>query len=127
MPVWEQGAEDSLHEAKRSLDRVIQEYDKVPRGTEMEEFETPLLEIGAELDTTLRELFNAGDIAGMRCEVDYRVIYHRRHETGAHPRIRVWTRQQAAYGQFEVVSHEEFRVLQRVLGNMGYIFQEGQE
>jgi hypothetical protein len=125
MPVFEQGALDTLHEAKRALNRIIQQYEMIPKGVELNEMEDPLLNCGADLDTTIRELFNAGNIAGMRSEVEFGTIYWREHEMGQKPRMRIWTLQQAAYGQFDVVENAEFEILRRVLGNMGYVFQEG--
>lgn len=53
-------------------------------------------------------------------------IHYMEHELARNPRMRIWTTQQAAYGQFEVITHEEFVTLQRILTPMGYEFFENQ-
>jgi hypothetical protein len=51
-------------------------------------------------------------------------INYREHEMGTKPRMRIWTEQQAGYGQFEIISNQEFETLKRILSNMGYEFIE---
>ena len=55
-------------------------------------------------------------------------LYARAHDAAIRPRMRVWTTEMRTYGQFTVITHEEFNtfcaLLERILGKKVRILKD---